>query len=346
MIAKMRKSPRSATLALLVVLALTLAACGGDGGDTTTTAATGETTPAETTPEETTPAETTPSGDLASISLIVNPWTASALNSEVAKQIIEAEFGNPVEIVAIDENTMFTGMSDGDLDAVLEIWPSGITEDEQAFFDDGTVVNMGELGAVGKIGWFVPSYVIDENPDLATWEGFMDPEVAAQFATAETGSNGRFLGTDPSYSQYDEAIIANLGLPFQVIFSGSEPATVAELDTRFAAEEPILMYWWTPTAAVAKYDLVNVLLPEYNDECYADVAMIDCDYPEDVIIKAASAELADKAPEVYAFLEAFTITNDDQLEMLPAVEIDGEDPADVAAEWIANHADVWQAWLP
>lgn len=321
----------------LLGLSMLLGACGG-GGATATTAGEGS--------DDTAPATSAPTGDLPQISLAVNPWTASALNVEVAKQIIEAELGNPVEIVTIDENTMFTGMSDGTLDAALEIWPSGITEDEQAFFDDGTVVNIGELGAVGKIGWFVPSYVIDEHPELATWEGFQDPAIAAEFATAETGDNGRFLGTDPSYSQYDEAIIANLDLPLQVVFSGSETSTVADLDARVAAGDPIVMYWWTPTAAVAKYDLVNVTLPEYYEGCYDDPAAIDCDYPEDVLIKAASAQLAEKAPDVQAFLEAFTITTEDQLEMLPSVEIDGEDTADVAAEWIAAHEDVWSGWLP
>lgn len=322
----------------LVALALVAAACGGDA-DTTTTAGGTETTADSGT--ETTAA----TGDNPTINIVANPWTASALNAEVAKQLIESELGYPVEIVAIDENTMFTGMSDGSLDAALEIWPSGVTEDEQAFFDDGSVLNIGELGTVGKIGWFVPSYVIEEHPDLATWEGFADPDNAALFSTAETGDLGRFLGTDPSYSQYDEAIIANLDLPFQVIFSGSEAATVADLDARVAAQEPIVMYWWTPTAAVAKYDLVNVLLPDYSEDCYADPAAIDCDYPEDVLFKAASAQLEEKAPEVLAFLEAFTITTEDQLSMLPAVEIDGEDAADVAARWIAENEDVWSAWL-
>ena len=330
---------------MLSALALVAAACGGDAATTTadtgtaTTADTGTATTAEST------GTTAATGDRPTINIVANPWTASMLNAEVAKQLIESELGYPVEIVAIDENTMFTGMSDGSLDAALEIWPSGVTEDEQAFFDDGSVLNIGELGTVGKIGWFVPQYVIDEHPELATWEGFADPDNAALFATAETGDQGRFLGTDPSYSQYDEAIIANLDLPFEVIFSGSEPATVAELDARFAAQEPIVMYWWTPTAAVAKYELVNVLLPEHSEDCYADPAAIDCDYPEDVLIKAASAQLEEKAPEVLAFLEAFTITTDDQLSMLPAVEIDGEDPADVAAQWIADNEAVWSTWL-
>lgn len=311
------------------ILALVLAACGdGDeGGD----AGTDE--------------------DKPTINLIVNPWTASRLNAEVAGNIIENELGYPVETVEVNENdAMFTGMADGTLDAVLEIWPSGVTDAEESYFEEGTVNRIGELGAVGKIGWFTPQYVIDENPALATWEGYNDPAVAEMFATAETGDLGRFLGTDPSYSQYDEQIIENLGLPFQVVFSGSEPATVAEIDARYAAEEPILLYWWTPTAAVAKYDLTNVLLPEWTEECGASAASgdggVDCDYPEDPIFKAASAELEEKAPDVYAFLEAFTITTDDQLEMLPPVEIDGDDPVAVAEQWVADHEDTWRAWLP
>ncbi len=321
-------------IALFAVLALVVAACGGGDDDTA-----GDDGAAE------------PDADKPTITLIVNPWTASRLNAEVAKVIIERELGYPVETTEVNENdAMFTGMADGTLDAVLEIWPSGVTDAEQSYFTDGSVVDIGELGAVGKIGWFVPSYVIDDHPELATWEGFADPELAGLFATAETGDQGRFLGTDPSYSQYDEQIIENLGLPLEVVFSGSEPATVAEVDARVAANEPIVLYWWTPTAAVAKYDLVNVELPPYTDDCGASAAAgdggVDCDYPEDVIVKAASGMLEEKAPDVYAFLQAFTITNDDQLEMLPAVEIDGEDPAAVAERWVDDHEDVWQDWLP
>ncbi len=331
-------------LAMFVGLGLLAAAC-GDDDDTTTTDGVAQ------------------GGDDAAddggggvddskptINLVVNPWSASRLNVEVAKNIIENELGYPVEITEVNENdAMFTGLADGSLDAVLEIWPSGVTDAEQAFFEDGTVEDIGPLGAVGKIGWFVPSYVIEENPELATWEGFMSQEAAELFATAETGDLGRVLGTDPSYSQYDEQIITNLGLPFQVQFSGSEPATVAELEARVSANEPIVMYWWTPTAAVAKFDLVNVALPAYNDECGASAAAgdggVDCDYPEDVLFKAASSQLKEKAPDVYEFLQNFTITTDDQLEMLPPMEIDGEDPAKVAADWVAAHQDTWQAWL-
>lgn len=285
------------------------------------------------------------SGSGEDITIVANSWSASAIDAEIAKQLIESELGNEVTISNIDENTMFAGLADGELDAVMEIWPSGVTADEQAFIDDGAVTNIGELGVTGRIGWFVPKYVIDENPKLATWEGYKDPAVAKEFATAETGDKGRFLATDPSYSQYDESIVAELGLPFEVKYSGSEAATVAELDSMVAEKKPVLMYWWTPTAASGHYDLVKVELPAYTEECYKDPTKVACDYPEDKLFKAASTKLKNKDPKVWSFLEKFELTDEDQLEMLPKVEIDKEDPADVATEWIDANEDVWKAWF-
>ncbi len=345
-------------VAIGVIAALAMAACGGDDDPAADDTVADETSEASADPADS--AEPAESADASlgggvdsskpTISLVVNPWSASRLNAEIAKNIIESKLGNPVEITEVSENdAMFTAMADGSLDAVLEIWPSGVTDAERAYFDDGTVVDMGELGAVGRIGWFVPQSVLDANPDLATWEGYASPEAAEMFATAESGDQGRFLATDPSYSQFDEQIIENLDLPFQVQYSGSEPATIAELDARVAADEPVLMYWWTPTAAVAKYDLVKVELPEVTDECDASAAASDggyaCDYPEDVLFKAASAGLEEKAPDVFSFLQNFTLSTDDQLEMLPRFEIDGDDPAVVASDWVEAHQDTWQAWL-
>ena len=238
------------------------------------------------------------SGD--TINIVRNAWTASAIQSEIMKQLIESELCAPATIVDIDENSMFTGLSDGSLDFVVELWPSGVVEDEQAFIDDGSVVEVGPLGTTGQIGWFVPSYVVEQYPSLATWEGLADPEVAQAFATAETGDKGRFLGTDPSYSQLDEPLVANLGLPLQVVFSGSEAATVAELDSAVAAQKPIIMYWWTPTAAAGKYDLVEVKLPEYTEGCADDLAAVACGYPADPLVKLASAKLQEKNAAVWS----------------------------------------------
>ncbi len=345
----MRRS-RSLLVGLAVVSLLGVSACSSNKVATTDAPADAGAAPAESgSPADTAAAATeaaaVASGDKPTIKLVENAWTASAVNVEIAKQLIEKNLGNKVEVVKIDENLQFAGLAAGDLDATLEIWPSGVVAEEQKYIDDGQIVNDGPLGAVGKIGWFVPDYVQEKFPSLSTWEGFKDPAVAKAFGTAETGDNGRFLGTDPSYSQYDETIVKNLKLPLQVTFSGSEAATVAELDSRVAAKEPVVMYWWTPTAAVAKYNLKNIALPAYSKECYADTAKIACDYPEDTLFKAESAKLAAKDPAVSVFLKKFSLSTEDQLSMLPAVEIDKKPLADVAGEWISKNEATWKAWL-
>jgi glycine betaine/proline transport system substrate-binding protein len=332
---------RSALTIPFLALSLFAAACGStsSGGSDTTAAAAGA-------------SETTMKGadhqasseGKETIRIAQNAWTASAINTEIAKQLIEKHLGNKVEVVKIDENTQFTGLAAGDLDAVFEVWPSGVTPEEQKFFDDKQVVNAGPLGVVGQIGWFVPDYVLEKYPTLSSWEGLKDPEVAKAFASAETGDKGRFLATDPSYSQADAVLIKNLNLPFEVKYSGTEAATIAELDSKASAKEPVLMYWWTPTAAAGKYNLKQVPLPKNDGKCFSNEAAT-CDYPADPMFKAVSAKLAAKDAKVQAFIEKFTLTNEDQLKLLPAVEIDQKPAEEIAGEWIAANESLWTTWL-
>ena len=280
------------------------------------------------------------------ITLVENPWPASELNVAVAKIIIEQELGNEVEIVALDENAQWDALAAGDIDASLEVWPSGHGERIEEYINElGSVEDGGKLGPLGEIGWYVPTYMVDGNPALATWEGYQDAAVGEQFASAETGANGRFLGADPSWVQNDEAIISNLGLPFQVVWTGSEDALLAEVSSSYTREEPVLFYFYAPHAIFSKFDLTQVELPAYSDDCYADPAAIDCAYPADELMKILSAGLQEKDAEVYTFLKNFNYGSDAQVAMLG--ELDGGASVEEAAQaWVDANESVWQAWLP
>ncbi len=313
-------------IAALAALAMIGAACGdsgddGDGGDADL-------------------------GSLSTIQLAINPWTGSEVNVAVAKQLLE-DIGYTVETVNIDENAQWAAIGGGDLHASLEVWPSGHAENVATFIDGGGgVVNGGLLGPIGKIGWYVPTYVVDENPELATWEGFQDAALAGLFATAETGSNGQFLGGDPSFVQYDAQIIENLGMPMEVVYAGSEEALLAALDSAVSRDEPIVFYFWTPHSVHNAYDLTEVELPDYSDECYADPAQVDCDYPADDLFKILWEDLEAEAPAAHALLTNMNYTTADQIEMLAAVETEGKTVEQAAADWIAANEDVWSAWMP
>lgn len=311
---------------LLLTMALVLAACG---------------------PAATTEAPKPTDVPKPTITLAANPWDGSRANVAVAKILLEKQLGYTVEVVEIEENTQFPALAKGDLHAVLEIWPSGHAQDYEEYIKTGKAEDLGQLGVVGQINWYVPTYMLKDHPELATWEGFQNPDNAAMFKTAETGDAGQFLAGDSSWVQYDADIIKNLGMNFQVIQSGSEQAQLAALDAAYSKQAPFLFYFWTPHPALAKYDLTPVKLPDYSDVCYAkaDSGGVDCAYPPDVLYKAAWAGLKDAAPDAYQFLKNFNYTNKDQISMLGDILVNGKTPEEAAQAWVDANQSVWSAWV-
>jgi glycine betaine/proline transport system substrate-binding protein len=283
------------------------------------------------------------------IKLAENPWSGSQVNVAVAKKLLEEELGYTVEIVTIDENAQWAALANGDIHASLEVWPSGHAESIAQYIQEQQVVeNAGTLGPVGEIGWFTPAYMIEQHPELATWEGFADPQLAQLYSTAETGDRGQFLAGDPSWVQYDEQIIRNLDLPLQVVYAGSEEAILAALDSAYSRQAPVLFYFYSPHSAFNRYELERVWLPDYSDECYAREAEagIDCDYPSDQLFKIVWGGLSEAAPDAYQFLQNFNYTTEDQIQMIAAVDSEGLSPEAAASAWIEANEDVWREWLP
>jgi len=286
----------------------------------------------------------------AAITLAANPWTGSAVNAYVAKAVIEANLGAPVEIIDIDENATWVGLDDGSIDATLEIWPSGHAADYETYITGKkTVLDLGKLGPQAKIGWYVPKFVIDEHPELATWEGFKDPELAKLFGTAESGDLGQFTMGDPSYVTYDAQIIDNLGLPLKYVVAGSEAALLTAIDQSIADKKPLLMQFWKPHWKSARVELVEVALPAITPGCEASLAASDglyaCDYPVDELYKAANSGLEAKNPAVFKMLSAMQLTTEQQSEIGSFIDGDGMTPDEAAKKWVDANPDVWKAWL-
>jgi glycine betaine/proline transport system substrate-binding protein len=324
-----------------LALAAVLAACGSsdsEGSDATSA------------PADSAAAGDAPAATGTGITLAVNPWTGSAVNANVAKVVLESELGTPTTLTDLDENSTWVGMNDGSIDAVLEVWPSGHAADYETYITGTkTVVDMGLLGPSAKIGWYVPTFVVDEHPELATWEGFKDPELSKLFATAESGDLGQFLMGDPSYVTFDEQIIANLELPLKYVVAGSEAALITAIEQAETDKTPLLLQFWQPHWLQSKVDLTEVKLPDVTDECLASAAAADgayaCDYAPDPLYKAASAGLAEKNPAAFAFLQKFQLTTDQQNEIAAMIDSDGMAPDAAAKAWVEANPDVVAGWV-
>jgi len=318
------------------VMALLGAACSDVGGDETSAGPTGGATGGE-----------VPDNSGTTITFAQNAWVGAEANVYVAKVLLEDQLGYTVNVTEIDEFEQFPAISAGDIDATMEVWPSGHAQDYADYIQASNgVVDGGQLGVVGQIGWWIPTYMLDDHPEFATWEGLKGNE--SMFATAESGSSGQLLDGDPSFVTFDQPIADNLGLDFKVVYAGSEAAELTALDAAYTAQEPFLFYFWTPHWAQDKYDLTMVQLPEVTADC-TDAAANNadayaCAYPQDDLYKAFNSDLETKAPAAFAFLSAMSYSNDDQNSI--GLEINnGTDPTQAAQDWIDANPDVWQPWV-
>jgi glycine betaine/proline transport system substrate-binding protein len=278
------------------------------------------------------------------VTLVENSWTGSTADVYLAKWVLQTQLGTNVKIIQLDENLVWSAMAQGRVDGLLESWGH---EDlyETYITKQHTVVDGGPLGAVGHIGWFVPAYVIQEHPALASWEGLKTN--FALFQTPESGAQGQLLDGSPSYVTNDGPLIKNLGLSFKVIYAGSEAAEIAQVRQAYAQHKPLLFYFYTPQWLNSQLNLQEVKLPPYTAECGAlKQEQINCAYPTYNLYKAFSARFAATNSEAYQVLRNMRLTNHDQDEISSLIADKHLSPDDAAATWAKAKPSIWSTWLP
>jgi len=286
--------------------------------------------------------------DCGDVTLNEQAWAGSTANTYIAKAVLEDKLGCKVDITKIAEIPVFQAMADGKVDAVLEDWQH--TDQYTQYIDKGGKVAMGgPLGVKGHIGWFIPKYLMDEHPEFKTWEGLQGEE--SLFKTPESGSQGMFLGGDPSYVQKDKELIKALGLDLKFVTAGAEPAQVARWSQLYKQQKPVLFYWYTPQYLNQEYDLAEVKLPERFKGCKDDAkaggdpAQYKCAYDVTIINKLFSKEFADSGSPAYDMLKKFKLTNEDQELVAKAIAGDKVDSEKAGKDWVAKNADKVNAWL-
>ena len=310
-------------------VALTLVGCGDSSIDDETSA------------NESKAAET---GDCGDLNMAVNPWVGFEADAYVVGHIASEELGCKVNYKELKEDVAWQGFGTGEVDVVIEDW--GHPDLEKKFFEeqgDGSAMDGGPTGNVGIIGWYVPPWLAEEHPDILEWENLN--KYASEFATSESGGKGQFLGADPSYVQFDEAIVSNLDLDFKVVFSGSEAASITAFQQAEENKEFLIGYFYEPQWLFAEVPLAKVALPPYEDGCQEDPAKVACDYPETELKKILSTSWVEEGSAAVELVQNFQWTNEDQNLVAKYISDDGMSAEDAAAQWVEENPDKVEAWL-
>jgi len=316
--------------ALVACATLTLSACGGgDIADETAKNA-----------EKTAGA----GGECGDLNMAVNPWVGYEASAYVVGQVAKEKLGCTVSYKELKEDVSWQGFGSGEVDVVIEDW--GHPDLEKKFMKgrgDGSASDLGPNGNVGIIHWYVPPWLAKAHPDILDYKNLN--KYADDFATSESGGKGQFLGADPSYVQFDEAIVSNLDLNFKVIFSGSEAASIKAFQTAEKNKKFLIGYFYEPQWLFATLPLKAVELPPFKPGCQDVPAKVACDYPETVLKKVVSTKWSQSDSTAVGLVKNFKWTNDDQNLVAKYIADDKMAPEDAAKKWVDANADKVDAWL-
>ncbi len=276
-------------------------------------------------------------------------WAGSTANTYVAKYVLEKRLGCTVEIEKLAEVPSYQAMADGEVDAVLEDW--GYPDQYRQYVTrQKTVVHYGSNGLTGHIGWFIPSYLLKKYPAFKTWRGLKGRE--AIFKSPESGSQGMFVGGDPSFQQKDKELIQALGLNFKHVTAGGYSAQVARATQLIKQRKAVIMYWWTPEYLNAQLKLVEVQLPPRFKGCSdvggagGNVKKYRCRYASVPLKKLFSKEFARSGSPAVKVLRNFRWPSNDAQNLVGKwIAGNKMKPEKAAERWVNANPKTVNAWL-
>ena len=281
-------------------------------------------------------------GSKGAVKMMINQWVGAAANVAVAQCLLQ-QMGYKVTTSTLAEQVAWQGFQTGEVDVILENW--GHPDLEKTYITDKKLAqDDGPNGVTGIIGWYVPGWMIDKYPDMADWHNLN--KYADLFKTSESGDKGQFLGSDPTFVQYDEALIANLNLNFKDVFSGSEAATITAFQQADKNKTPLIGYFYDPQWLLNEIKLVQIHLPPYVSGCDADLKKVACDYPPYILNKIVRTKFATDGGNAATFIKNFKWANADQNAVADAITNKNMTPEAAAKQWIDANPAKWQAWIP
>jgi glycine betaine/proline transport system substrate-binding protein len=304
--------------------ALLLSACGGSSLNEAPPAAEGSTAPC------------------GEVNMAMNAWVGYTASASVVSYLAENELGCTVNQKDLNEQVAWQGFESGEVDVIIENWAHA--DLKKKFIDEQKVAEIaGKNGNVGQIGWFVPPWMAEKYPDILDWQNLN--KYADLFKTGESGDKGQLLDGDPAFVTNDAALVKNLDLDYEVVYSGSEAALITAFRDAEKNKKPMLGYFYSPQWFLAEVPLKMVELPEWTEGCDTDAQAVKCGYPEDELDKIISTRFAQSGSPAVALVKNFSWTNDDQNEVALSISKDKLSPEEAAKKWVEANPDQVDAWL-
>lgn len=275
-------------------------------------------------------------------------WQTAQVSTSIAKFIMEQGYGCTVKTVPTSTTAALVSLSEsGTPHILMDIW-SNTSGALDGLRESGEIIFAGNLLQEGGLqGWWIPKYIVDENPELATLEGILaNPDLVG----------GRFMSCPDGWTckntNGNMAKAADLeGAGIEVFVPGSGEALSTSLASAYSNKEPWLGYYWSPTPLLGKNEMVLVDVGEYDKAIFDCNTTPDCatpgvsPYPKDDVWNIITAGLAEREPEVAELIGKISMSNQTMSTVLAWQEENGASSDEAAVYFLTNYGDIWSTWL-
>lgn len=290
-------------------------------------------------------------------------WESGAFITEVMKSIMADGYGCKVDTIPGNSVTLEQATANNDVQILTEEW-IGRSDVWNKAFADGKVVAIGNTFVGASEGWFVPDYIVNGDPargiaaaapELKSVSQLTDPKYVTLFSDPEEPSKGRFLNCPSGWTCESTSTAKLEAYKLEGSYVNFRPGTGIALDAAITSAylqgDPLLFYYWSPTAIMGKFKLVKLEEPAYNEACWKELTSATgkrdqaCAFPTVEVAYGVNAEFAQQAPEIVEILKKATFPLDEVNSSLSYMVDNKVDAVAAAAEFLKTKRAVWSAWV-
>ncbi|MGB0733117.1 MAG: ABC transporter substrate-binding protein [Pontibacterium sp.] len=285
-------------------------------------------------------------------------WSSATVMAHIDRFILEHGYGCEAELVPGD--TMPTGTSmieKGEPDIAPEMWSNSLRDAlDKGVAEKRLRYAADSLSDGGEEGFWVPAYMVERDPSLATIEGVI--KQAKLFKHPEDPSLSAFYGCPAGWNcQISSGNLFNalkLGdAGFELIDPGSGAGLAGSIAKAYEREEAWFGYYWAPTSVLGKYNMVKVDFGtgsnlQHWEDC---ITQERCDNPQAFMYPPSSVQtvvtegFAASNPIAFEYVTKRAFTNNEMNALLAWME-DNQADGEVAMEYfIEEHEKIWTRWV-
>jgi len=283
-------------------------------------------------------------------------WPSGQAAANIIKYGIEKQLGLEVDVRELGTMTIFAGLDTGEVDIHPEVWHPNFDSLVKKYVDDKKTVRLSPKEVAATQG-ICTTRAAAEKYGVKDIRDLTDPKKAAIFDTDEDGKGEMWIGAETWSSTTIEKIRArSYGYAeTMTLLEMPEDVAMAAVDAAVATDQPIVFYCYSPHHVFKLHDIVQLTEPAYDASKWKVILPADdtdwlsksaaaVGWPASHFEIAFSSATAERLPKVASFLSKVDFSPIEVTQMSYALEVERQDPAAYAQQWVADHAERVKAW--